>query len=521
MSDSPPSGFLQTLRKRIVEEEHPRGAIASGNELIFFILSKFRENPAIGETYEGLFSLRKFYQLAIEEIEYPDDVNGLIEALEDDPLSPNYFVEISGLEIQVGVLINRYALKPSGYVYVATAFSENASVVGRVEIRACKESPDPKLSFQNGTEFHKCRVEDAKETNNIPIILSVLNELSKRSGVQSVKLAAFKIPQSLVPPEDETFGKLIREVYRDQTSCSIVKVPISMVHPFDQRHCLSFPLEIVRPIARKLSQGTGGDLRPVVYWNGDSFTMSDDYGLYLAYIQIDCKAIEVSVLGHLPPEFEPSITGGQECLPPAMAMAFSSQESDADFSEMIRQRVASQDTQQNQKLGELYETFIGLARIIADPTSPEQEIHSFILEHPIIVNQLGFNLSSELRLGSQYRVDIALRNDDGIENKIQLIELERASLEIFTQKGRPRSHVTHAIQQVEDWLRWWKENPKIVPSEFDSKITPSGMVIIGRSIGLDEERKSRLENLNVNRNIQVITYDDLLTRIEGLMRMLM
>jgi hypothetical protein len=96
--------------------------------------------------------------------------------------------------------------------------------------------------------------------------------------------------------------------------------------------------------------------------------------------------------------------------------------------------------------------------------------------------------------------------------------LEKASWHIFTAAGRPRSHVTQALQQVEDWLRWWRENPTRIPNPIDSSIPPHGLVVIGRNANLSDEDRRRLLHLNYNRTVKVVTYDDLLIRILDLIR---
>ena len=100
-----------------------------------------------------------------------------------------------------------------------------------------------------------------------------------------------------------------------------------------------------------------------------------------------------------------------------------------------------------------------------------------------------------------------------------MVELENANLQLFTKSGRPRAHVTHAIQQVEDWLRWWQENSNEETNELlllDKSIHPEGLVVIGRSKDFSEEDSKRLLHLNSNRRVKVITYDDLLDNLENL-----
>jgi hypothetical protein len=126
---------------------------------------------------------------------------------------------------------------------------------------------------------------------------------------------------------------------------------------------------------------------------------------------------------------------------------------------------------------------------------------------------------SEVCLGKDYRVDLVIQYKLD-ERRLLLIELEKAGLPIFTKSGRLRSHVTHAIQQVEDWMQWWLEHPTNIPAALDGSIPPDGLVVIGRNISMDERSKRRLVHLNHNRRVKLITYDDLLDRIEALIERL-
>jgi hypothetical protein len=118
-------------------------------------------------------------------------------------------------------------------------------------------------------------------------------------------------------------------------------------------------------------------------------------------------------------------------------------------------------------------------------------------------------------LGRAHRVDLAIQYDQA-DHTVALVELERASHSIFRKNGRLRDPVDHAVQQVEDWLRWWREHPSEVPEPFDASLPVTGYVVVGRSSDLSEEDRRRLAHLNEGRRVKVITYDDLLERLERL-----
>lgn len=72
---------------------------------------------------------------------------------------------------------------------------------------------------------------------------------------------------------------------------------------------------------------------------------------------------------------------------------------------------------------------------------------------------------------------------------------------MFTRTGRPRKKLTHAIQQVEDWFRFWREHPELVPDRLVPSVTPKGIVVIGTSAALSDLDKRRLAHLNSHRDV--------------------
>ena len=67
-------------------------------------------------------------------------------------------------------------------------------------------------------------------------------------------------------------------------------------------------------------------------------------------------------------------------------------------------------------------------------------------------------------------------------------------------------------------MRWWRENPRDVPAPFDATIPIEGLIIAGRDKSLDDDSRRRLLHINHGyHDLSVITYDDLLRRLDQLM----
>ena len=97
-----------------------------------------------------------------------------------------------------------------------------------------------------------------------------------------------------------------------------------------------------------------------------------------------------------------------------------------------------------------------------------------------------------------------------------LIELKRDDDQIFKKNNRLVHKVSHASQQIEDWIVQIRRNAETMPSWLKGEYTAEGLVVIGRSNQLSDEQKEALFNINSNRVVKIVTYDDLLERLNRL-----
>lgn len=101
-----------------------------------------------------------------------------------------------------------------------------------------------------------------------------------------------------------------------------------------------------------------------------------------------------------------------------------------------------------------------------------------------------------------------------------LVELEPHDKQIFTKKNRLRHQVTHALQQVEDWIQEIHRGVPNIPGWLQGSYTAEGMIVIGRSKDLTEEQRETLALKNAKSSIKILTYDDLLERLSRLIKTL-
>lgn len=519
--------LLGRLRLALFKNINELESIPDAKEQLHFLLTQFRTNSAVGKIFQGLLMLRETHHVESKEIELTDDISSLLERLERHPLARQHFVEFYGDDLAsnpTGILVTRFELRPSGYVYEITIFCDEHLVerVRRIEVRACLEEPRPPFSVLTDDGYEHAGIEEVATDSHLRIAVMALQHLCERSGIRELGTDEVVVPPALKPPMDKILLELVEDVCRGKRLCATADIPLSMVKPYSAEFCLSYSLSIVKKLANHFSDRPGKRTPLIVYWGGESFVMSDDYGQYLAYRRLQAEKVPVVIVGGVPDFVNPNRVGGAELFPPFQLVSVPVREQpteDKDVDLLIDEYVCDSSGGLSDALSQLYALYFVMAEMVDDPNTREAELHSFLATYPVLVDPTGFALHSEVRLGSDYRIDLVLQFQDA-ERQILLIELERADIKLFTRKGRPRAPITHATQQVEDWLRWWREHPKELPLGLDHSIVPKGVVVVGRSKSMDQDAQRRLAHLNANRDVTVLTYDDLLTRIEGFIRQL-
>lgn len=140
----------------------------------------------------------------------------------------------------------------------------------------------------------------------------------------------------------------------------------------------------------------------------------------------------------------------------------------------------------------------------------KRDIHPFLEKHSFLLHPNPAEFFSEVAigLGTEFKIDFLVRESDG---KYLLVEIENPTHPLFTKAGNFSTQVNHAIRQVEDWQQWIEDNLPMVQKKYPDMMSPSGLVVIGRSQHLSKEELQRLERRNINFRGKLViwTYDQL------------
>jgi hypothetical protein len=498
----------------------------SEREIQQYRLHHYRKNPTAGAMLSELLTVEhpkicQFSALPSTNLE------SLLDNLEDNPWPRSQFLEISECPSpfpkRLGLLIEAWDRATGGHAYAITLFNEErfpGSYAGRAEITAYRGQRAPFAGVLIGPgEFKSYNADDEswKTDRVLSLALAGITHLHTPGPThyisldQATLLFQKKHPDAIArPPRDFKLERLLTALNKGTVQCNTAQLPIDVISPHSLEFCLLYPATIIRATIASLRMTKPHAM--VVYAENGKYVMSDDYCTYLAYRAIGIHTVPVVVIGEFPDrDLYPHKAGGKELLPGLMVMEVPNYDGlDQNMRNLLLDQRLERDLFPREK--DLAAILFVFYELLAENNAPERQLHDFVKMYPVILHPSVARLVSEVTLGP-YRADLLIEID-GDSRTIILIELERSNLPIFTKSGRLRAPVVHAIQQVEDWLQWWRENPSLVPSGFDARIPPEGLVVIGRSLTLSDDEKRRLVHLNHHRKVKVLTYDDLALRCE-------
>jgi hypothetical protein len=162
----------------------------------------------------------------------------------------------------------------------------------------------------------------------------------------------------------------------------------------------------------------------------------------------------------------------------------------------------------------LLEVCLQFELLINNDAVDESAVQRFLAEpaHQFLVSPVHRLIYPQKRLGGgRFVLDFAIQKSDG---EWEFIEIEAPGRAIYQRAGEePSAHLTHAIAQVEDWLRFVDDNRYTVEREdgFPGIYRPGGRVVAGRDDDLGEQAQRRFKFRRAeSQRIQLQTYDLLL-----------
>ncbi|WP_066839547.1 Shedu anti-phage system protein SduA domain-containing protein [Rufibacter ruber] len=150
--------------------------------------------------------------------------------------------------------------------------------------------------------------------------------------------------------------------------------------------------------------------------------------------------------------------------------------------------------------------------------SAEEEIQKFLKNNPFLLQPYSQVIPKQ-KLGEDFITDFVLVNilDQGYT--YTFVEIEKASMPIFTKNSEFSSEFKHAEKQTFDWDIWLERNKSYLEKKLIGLETPKFLIIAGRSTNLNDNQKALLRAWNRrNSTADFYTYDDLLTKTNELIK---
>ena len=508
---------LSTARQLGGAPQPSRAAVSSA------LRNLYRTNRALAQTTLGLLTAREDLLLGEHELPSIEEAMASIELLERRPLKKFSFVSVATKDESFGLLFEKDELEGGGLIYVITMFApgDTQHFLARLEIRAARTQPEPFASLLTSAgTFQHVSMKEAPEDPLIALAIRCLVERHRYTyrQIKSPELDLADVDPRLLPPgKNDDLERLCLLAYTDKLRCTRAIVPIDRIVPEDITYAINYPLDEIKRLMGSFVDAGQATIELLLYERNGRFMMGDDYPAYLSYKAMLFKRVPAVILGQFDSrDVEVLEHGGNELMPPlvvshgrtGMPLAQPDLMSELDL------RLAALAPPKTTSSDGLSGAYLEFCHLLAKRRKREADLHAFIERHPEMLDGHAAKVHSEVRIGD-FRADLVLRYEQS-DKRVVLVELEMDNAPIFNKKGRLRSAVVHASQQIEDWIGAIRANDPRMPDWLKETYAVEGLVVIGRSTTLDDDARKTLFNLNSNRVVKIITYDDLLERLNRL-----
>lgn len=145
----------------------------------------------------------------------------------------------------------------------------------------------------------------------------------------------------------------------------------------------------------------------------------------------------------------------------------------------------------------------------------EGDLQAFLTANPALLSPTHVKAWPKVPLGGRV-TDFILRDATG---DFLLVELEAPTRRLFRNDGQQHEDLTHAVDQVTNWIRYLEDNLSTVQREIGLSgisTSPQSLIVIGRSTSLTEPDRRKLKTIqNMVPKLQILTYDQLLATAEA------
>jgi hypothetical protein len=478
--------------------------LPSQKEVWSFLMPQWKRNPLAASLYFQILHLQ-----GSRRVSFPTSLSSLVfranlaDIVLREPIWALFAEDDSGDE-PIGCIAIGHT-RPNGEPgYYAAIYTErgfpDAGFISLAPIRKVDDSHIAELGSEGWIELS---ISEAAQKQDPCIAITAIHEYLP--GTVRMPLERIKhLESGDEPPTDPELMRRLELVMTGKLVLAKGTVSRDLVRLFDEDFGKRLDPRKIAQLVDRVDDGL------LVYWNGEYFVCSDDYYGYLGYQLLKRDRVNVVIMGDFPlGSVTVELLGDEKLLPPVLIGRETV--TPGDSSELHEWRAREQHARERRLAtpSDLLARWVGFADLLGESNPSERSLHVYLLACPIMLGANWDKVESEVWFGPSYRADFVLRANRALPT-VRLVELERANHRLFTKDLHETDEVTHAVQQVSDWLRYCRQNPDDPVIAASRGVSPDGMVIIGRSRNLNEKEREVLAHNNQGRDVKVITYDELL-----------
>ena len=481
----------------------------------------YKEQKYLAEFYYDVLKTRQDYLIEVADLPALDACFASIDRLERLPLKSRSFVSIKWKERDIGILIRREALQGGGIIYTTTVIecADHMRPVFRAEFRAARTQPDPFAVVATDKGWIQVAREELSASDELVLCLKAVVALH---SFHYIKLRPGDIECTDIGPSfqqkpNRFLERLCAQAFVGKVPCARAVVPMMRIVPRDMNFAMNYPLEEVRRLRGSYVDDGKARTELLLYEKGGRLISDDDYPVYLSYKSLGFKEVPAVIIGRFSEHGIRVIERGHgEIIPPIMVEQKNASAGLAPVDEMSKLdlRLNALKPEPNDRLDRLNSIYFKFCRLLERKRKREKELHDFLYKFPMLIDAHVDRVHTEVRIG-KFKADLVFRYKQ-TDQKVLLIELERDDERIFTKRNRLTYKIGHAAQQIEDWISEVRRSANEVPPWLQKEYIPGGLVVVGRSKDLTDEQRIVLKNINSNRLVKIVTYDDLLDRMNQL-----
>lgn len=168
-----------------------------------------------------------------------------------------------------------------------------------------------------------------------------------------------------------------------------------------------------------------------------------------------------------------------------------------------------------------------------DNARGERPVQRFLQAHPtFLIQHLGGGhgrwVLPQKRLGAEFVTDFVIGEKDSAGYHWTAVEMESPLAPMFTKRGDPSRHLTHAIRQIQDWRSWLHRNQAYAARDrresglglTDITGDVKGLILISRRHLVEAATNERRRQMMREHSIDIHTYDFLIEAAQGRAAML-